>query len=141
LLRFPLIHPPLLGVLARAGHGSKILLADANYAHDVNVRQGAPVIHLNLRPGLVAVDDVLETLIEAVPIETAHVMRPDEGETPEVFGRFRSLLGPELPLRPLGRREFYQACQQDDVAACVASGDDRLYANVLLTIGVVPPRG
>lgn len=139
MLRYPLIHPPLLRVLAGAGHGSKILIADANYAHDVNVRPGAPVIHLNLRPGLVAADDILETVLGAAPVEAVHVMSPDDGTTPVVFGRYHELLGEELPLQRLERHEFYTACRQDDFAACIASGDNRLYANLLLTIGVVTP--
>jgi len=30
MLRFPLIHPPLLAALGAAGHRARILLADAN---------------------------------------------------------------------------------------------------------------
>ncbi len=140
MLRYPLTHPPLLEVLATAGHGSKILIADANYAHDVNVRPGVPVIHLNLRAGLVAADDVLEVLLTAVPVEQAHVMEPDDGSVPEVFARYEKLLGAEVALRPLGRQEFYDTCHERDFAACIATGEDRLYANLLLTIGVVSPR-
>jgi len=32
LLRFPLIHPPLLAALAACRHGGKILIADGNYS-------------------------------------------------------------------------------------------------------------
>ncbi len=50
MLRFPLIHPPLLAALAACGHGGKVLLADANYSHGTNVYPGATTIYLNLRP-------------------------------------------------------------------------------------------
>jgi L-fucose mutarotase len=139
VLRFPLIHPPLLAALGAAGHGGKILLADANYSHSTNVNPAATVIYLNLRPGLVTVDQVLEPVLAAVPVEAVTVMRPDDGSTPAVFARFRELLGENLPLRPLGRLEFYDECRQPDLAVCVATGDARLYANVLLTIGYIAP--
>jgi L-fucose mutarotase len=139
VLKFPLIHPPLLAALGAAGHGALVLIADANYSHSTNVHQGAALIHLNLRPGLVTVDDVLEPVLAAVPVEAAAVMRPDDGSTPEVFSRYRELLGPEPELEPLGRLDFYARCRQSDLAVCVATGDDRLYANILLTIGYIKP--
>jgi L-fucose mutarotase len=138
VLRFPLIHPPLLAALGAAGHGGKVL--NANYSHTTNVSAAATLIHLNLRPGLVTVDQVLEPLLSAVPVEAAAVMRPDDGSTPEVFGTYRRLLGEDLPLQPLGRLEFYAECRRPDLAVCVATGDDRLYANLLLTIGFIIPR-
>jgi L-fucose mutarotase len=141
VLRFPLIHPPLLAALGAAGHGGRVLLADANYAHSTNVGPAATVIYLNLRPGLVTVDQVLEPLLAAVPVEAATVMRPDDGGTPAVFARYRELLGADLPLQPLGRMEFYAECRKPDLAVCVATGDDRLYANILLTIGYITPPG
>ena len=139
MLRFPLIHPPLLAALAAAGHGGRVLIADANYSHSTNVNPAAALIHLNLRPGLVTVDQVLEPVLAAVPIEDATVMRPDDGSTPEVFGRYRDLLGAGYDLRPLGRLDFYAECRQPDLAVCVATGDQRLYANILLTIGYIIP--
>ena len=139
MLRSRLIHPPLLAALAGTGHGSRILLADANYAHDVNVRPGATVIHLNVRPGLVAVDELLDLLVEAVPLEAAHAMRPDDGSQPAVWARYGELLGPALPLQPLARHDFYAAARAADLAFAVATGDQRLYANLLLTVGFIPP--
>jgi L-fucose mutarotase len=139
VLRFPLIHPPLLAALAAAGHGGRVLIADANYSHSTNVSPSAQVIYLNLRPGLVTVDHVLEPVLAAVPVEDATVMQPDDGSTPEAFGRYRELLGPELRLRPLARLDFYSECRLPDLAVCVATGDHRLYANILLTIGYIRP--
>jgi L-fucose mutarotase len=57
VLRFPLIHPSLLAALAACGHGGKVLIADANYSHSTNAHPRAALIHLNVRPGLVTVDD------------------------------------------------------------------------------------
>ena len=76
MLRFPLIHPPLLAALGAAGHGGKVLLADANYSHSTNVSPAATVI---------------------------------------------------------------AECRKPDLAVCVATGDDQLYSNVLLTIGYIRP--
>jgi L-fucose mutarotase len=140
VLRSPLIHPPLLAALGAAGHGARVLIADANYSHSTNVYPGAALIHLNLRPGLVTVDQVLEPVVDLVPLESVSVMQPDDGSTPEAFARYRELLGDGLPLQPLGRLEFYATCREADLAVCVATGDDRLYANVLLTVGYLAPR-
>jgi len=137
MLRYPLLHPPLLSALATAGHGSRVLLADANYAHRTNVHHRAELVHLNLRPGLLTVDQVLEPLLTAVPVEAVHTMRPDEGGAPPAWADYERLLGPDLPLRPLARQDFYDACRGPELAVCVATGDGRLYANVLLTIGFV----
>lgn len=140
MLRSPLIHPQLLAALGAAGHGARVLIADANYSHSTNVYPGAALIHLNVRPGLVTVDQVLEPVVDLVPVESVSVMQPDDGSTPEAFGRYRELLGDRLPLQPLGRLEFYATCREADLAVCVATGDDRLYANVLLTVGYLTPR-
>ena len=139
MLRYPLLHPPLLRSLAATGHGSTILIADANYAHATNVAPGADLIYLNLRPGMIAIDDILTTLLTAVPIESVRSMRPDDGSTPEFWQDYERLLGPDLPLEPVERFAFYRECREPDLALCIASGDTRHYANLLLTVGALPP--
>ena len=84
------------------------------------------------------VDDILETVLSAVPVESALVMQPEDGPEPLVFGRFRDLLGTVAP-QPLARADFYAAARRPDLALAIASGDQRLFANILLTIGVVTP--
>jgi L-fucose mutarotase len=85
VLRYELLHPDLLRALAAAGHGSRILLADANYPHSTGANPGAARVHLNLRPGLVTVEQVLEVLLDAVPVESAAVMVPG-GVSGDVVG-------------------------------------------------------
>ncbi|HEX2185004.1 MAG TPA: RbsD/FucU family protein [Chloroflexota bacterium] len=153
MLKGQLIHPELLRALGAAGHGAKVLLADGNYPLSTRSGPRAARIYLNLAPDMVRVTDVLRVLVTAIPIEAAQVMVPDEGPEPEIFAEFRRLLGAGggspgpaaaapaggLELEPLGRFPFYEAASAEDVAVAVATGDQRLYANLLLTIGVVPP--
>ncbi|MGI6377286.1 MAG: RbsD/FucU domain-containing protein [Anaerolineae bacterium] len=43
-----------------------------------------------------------------------------------------------MPLGKMGRFDFYEAARGQDVALVIATGEQRIYANILLTIGVVP---
>lgn len=138
MLRYPLTHPKIISALAAAGHGSKVLLADGNYPHATGVHARTNVVYLNLRPGLIEVNDALATLLTAINVEAATVMRPDEDEEPAVFGDFRQLL-PRLRLEQVDRSSFYRAASAPEVTLALATGEQRLYANILLTIGVVAP--
>ncbi len=138
MLRYSLIHPGLLAALAGAGHGSTVLIADGNYAHSTNTNRHAPVIHLNLRPGLLTVAQVLETVADATPIERATLMLPDDGSPPPVADAYRPLLGPDVIIDSLTRAVFYTACRGSTLAATIATGDQQHFANVLLTIGALP---
>jgi L-fucose mutarotase len=142
MLKGRLLHPELLRALAAAGHGAKVLLADGNYPVSTQAPPSAARVYLNLAPGLISVTDVLAVLTAAIPIEAAEVMVPDEGPEPPVFEEFRTILrqaGEDTPLAPLGRHAFYAAASARDVAVVVATGERRVYANLLLTIGVVRP--
>ena len=136
MITHPLTHPELLSALARAGHGSQVLVADANYPFRTVVGPNAQVVYLNLRPGLVGATDVLEALLTAVVVEAAAVMVPGAGEEPAIFADFRRLL-PGIELEELTRQEFYAASRTEDLALLVATGEQRVFSNVLLTLGVV----
>lgn len=138
MLHGPLTHPPLLAALAAAGHGSRILVADGNYPHSTGVNPSAERVFLNLRPGLATVDDVLAVLVQAVPLESVTVMVPPEGQTVPAHEGFQEILG-DLEWNAVGRFDFYDLCKSPDVAVVVATGEHRVYANVLLTIGVRTP--
>ncbi|MFQ3633947.1 RbsD/FucU family protein [Roseiflexus sp.] len=138
MLRYKLIHPQILAALGGAGHGSQVLIADGNYPFATGAPPVAQRVYLNLAPGLLTVTDVLAVLADAIPIEAAHVMVPDTGPEPAIFTEFRALL-PHLALQPLGRFDFYDAARSPNTALVIATGERRVYANILLTIGVVPP--
>lgn len=138
MLRYQLLHPEILRGLAEAGHGAQVLIADGNYPLITRSYREARHVYLNLAPDLLRVTDVLQVLTEAIPIEAAHVMVPDTGAEPAIFTEFRTLL-PGIDLEPLGRWDFYDWARTPDLALAIATGERRVYANILLTIGVRPP--
>jgi L-fucose mutarotase len=138
MLRYKLLHPEILAALGGAGHGAQVLIADGNYPFGTGAHPAARRVYLNLAPGLLTAPQVLAVLADAVPIEAAHVMVPDAGPEPAIFAEFRALL-PGIALQPLGRFPFYEAARSPNLALVIATGEQRVYANILLTIGVVPP--
>jgi L-fucose mutarotase len=139
MLKTRLLHPEILEALGEAGHGAQVLIADGNYPLLTRSNAAAHRVYLNLAPGLLTVTDVLDVLVDAIPIEAAHVMVPDSGPEPGIFAEFRARL-PDTPLQKLGRFQFYEAARGPDLALAVSTGEQRIYANLLLTIGVVMPK-
>src|SRR5215472_11538533 len=76
MLTLRLLHPEILEALGRAGHSSKVLIADGNYPFSTQLGPNARLVSLNLSPGLVNATQVLEAIASAVPIEEATVMEP-----------------------------------------------------------------
>ena len=141
MLQGTLIHPEILAALGSAGHGAQVLIADGNYPFSTGIHRRAARVFLNVSPGLLTVTDVLRVLASAIPIEAASVLVPEGGAEPPIFEEFRRLLPAGLPLDLLDRFAFYAAARGEDLALVIATGEQRVYANILLTIGVIPPPG
>ena len=149
MLSFPLIHPEILLILGRSGHGSQILIADGNYPFRTTLGPNAELVSLNLSPGIVTATDVLAAVASAIPVEAAAVMATAKtgpyamAEDPPIWSEFRDILaahGFAEPLDEIERFAFYDAGRGADVALAIATGEQRIYANLLLTIGVIQPR-
>jgi L-fucose mutarotase len=141
MLRTNLIHPEILKALGTAGHGSIILIADGNYPFTTGANPLAERVYLNLTPGILNVPDVMRVLAEAVPIEAVHVMMPENAPEPAIYQEFRKIMA-GYDLQKLGRFAFYDVARSSDTALVIATGEQRTYACVLLTIGVIaPPAG
>lgn len=134
MLKGNLIHPDIMAALALCGHGDKILIADGNYP--LAAKSGnAKKVYLGLKPGLPTVTDVLDALKSVINIEKAEVMDPADGTTPEIFGEFSAMLD-GMELEKLGRYEFYDTCCKEHVQLAISTGEKRVFANLLITIGV-----
>lgn len=144
MLKSTLIHPEILAVLGRAGHHARILIADGNYPASTKKGPNATLISLNLAPGLVTVSQVLETLLTAVPVDHVHTMGIPADDPyaqagdPPVWSEYREILrsaGKALALEPIDKWQFYEAVMSPDHVLTIQTGDQALWANVLLKIG------
>ena len=144
MLKHQLIHPRINEILGRAGHHSKILIADGNYPAGNKKGPHAEVISLNLSPGLVTVDQVLQALLSAIVVDEVHVMGIPSDDSyakkgePPVWNQFRKTLeaaGVNRPLVPILKWDFYKAVESSDHVLTVQTGDQALWANVLLSMG------
>ncbi|NJM42062.1 MAG: RbsD or FucU transport [Anaerolineae bacterium] len=128
----------MLHALGSAGHGSGILIADGNYPFSTRANPAARRVYLNLSPGLISSTEVLKVVAPFIPIELATVMMTHENKEAPIVKDFRKFCQGN-PFRGLERFAFYDAARAPDVALVIATGEQRIYANILLTIGVVPP--
>jgi L-fucose mutarotase len=148
MLKGPLLHPLILAAIARAGHGSRVLISDGNYPHWTTRGPNTEVVYLNLSPGLISATDALSAMAASVPFEAAAVMETlKEGpyamrEEPPIWREFREILGASgspSDLQEIERHTFYKIVAEPATCLVLATGDQRLYANLLLTVGVVKP--
>ena len=135
----PLLTPDLLYALRAMGHGDEIAIVDANFPAQSS---GPDVIRLD---GLNAVS-ALEIILKVFPLDTfvataANVMAvvgQPEAEPP-IFAEFRAIVarceGPQFKLGKIERFAFYERAAK--AFAIIATGERRLYGNIILTKGVI----
>ena len=139
MLKTKLVHPELLYTLGRAGHGSKVLLADGDYPVSTTAGRNSEIVHLNLCAGLVSCTQILEVLLPTLLIEYAEIMDVPKGQgEPEIWDTYREMFsqnGYSFTLKKLERFDFYDEVAKDHTALIIQTGDLREYANLLLTVG------
>ena len=143
MLKTALLHPEILRVCARAGHHSKILIADGNYPAATKRGPHADLVCLQLTPGLPTVAQVLRPLLSTVPFDVVNIMGipPDDpyakfGEPP-AWAEYRELaqqagIG---SVEAISKWDFYKAVESPDHILTIQTADQALWANVLLTVG------
>ena len=141
MIKYRLLHPQLLGVLGRAGHGNRLLIADANYRFVTGAPPNAEKVYLNFMPGQLSATQVLNGLLDAVPVEAAYAMLMDDGQEPSIVSEFSALLPKGIDLQMLERYKFYEQVESPQTILVIATGEQRIFANLLLEIGVVTAQG
>lgn len=82
--------------------------------------------------------DVLKALVSGMLIESARDIWSDDNLEPPIFAEYRALL-PDIEIGTLGRYPFYETARGRDTALVIATGEQRTWACIPLTIGVVQP--
>jgi len=137
MIKNTLLHPHILKALALAGHGAQIMITDGNYPSSTETDSRAEIVHLNLTPGMVSATDVLKAIVDTINIEDATVKTPTDEPEPEIFNEYRSILGEGVSLKKVGV-EFNGLCSENDkLVLVIVTAEQRIYANLLLSIGLV----
>ena len=103
MLKTTLLHPQILAALGRAGHSSKVLIADGNYPVWTRRGPNAEVVNLNLAADLLKATDVLNVILQSIPVEEAIVMAPNKTgpykltQDPPIFKEYAALLDQSAP--------------------------------------------
>ena len=143
-----LLQPEILETLGRAGHASKVLIADRNYPRSIRLGPNAKLVSLNLSPGVVSGAQALEAIASAIPIEAATLMEYDttgpaaQSAEPAVWAEYRRILaeaGADVNVARIDRSAFFAAASDYAVVLTIATAEQSPYANILLQIGVFPP--
>jgi len=137
----PLLTPKLLRALRAMGHGDELAIVDANYPA---ASSGVPVIRVDGA----STTQMLEAVLSVLPLDEfepcaafhMQVVGNPAGEQP-IFQDFRSLLQRYEPqvanLGSIERFAFYERVRR--CFAVVATGETRLYGNIILKKGIIRP--
>ena len=140
LKRLPaILGPDVLSVLRAMGHGDEIAIVDANYPADA---QATRLVRMDGHD----VPTIIEAVLSVLPLDhdVDAAFRPcaygDCDRMEPIYLEFDSLLArhePGILLRPLHGESFYTRVR--GCYAIIASGERRLFANIILRKGVIGP--
>lgn len=139
----PVLSPELLRHLRAMGHGDEVAIVDANFPADSSAKR---LVRLDGCSATVILDAVLAVMpLDSYVDDAVHVMHivGTQGFAP-VTDEFRAtvaLRSPEVPARIAGleRFAFYERARQ--AYLIVSTGEERLYGNIILKKGIIPPDG
>lgn len=132
----PLLTGELLTILRDMGHGDEIVLTDANFPAASTAQR---LVRL---PGIAA-DRAAEAILSVLPLDDfvaapAAAMASPDGR-PEIYDDFDRVLaaahGGPVAMEEIDRFAFYD--RTTAAYAVVATGERRLYANLILKKGVI----
>ena len=136
MLKTPVIHPTIMEVLARSGHFAQVVIADGNLPVAAMTGPNSTTVHLNFKPGLLDAVSVLEGILEVCPVQGAIVMEKPAEANAEIHDTYKKLLG-EVTWDEMERWAFYDKIRNPNTTLIIQTGEQRRFANLILTVGVV----
>ena len=135
-----ILSPELVKTLMEMGHGDTIVIADGNFPSETC---GKKVVRSDGH----GVPELLDAILELFPLDIKYseapfgLMEGVKGDTivPVIWDEYNSILDKHHDNRPnveyIERFEFYERAKK--AYAVIATGEKAVYANILLTKGVV----
>lgn len=136
MLKTPVIHPTIMEVLARSGHFAQVVIADGNLPVGAMNGPNSTTVHLNFKPGLLDALTVLEGILEVCPIQGAIVMEKPPEANAEIHLVYKELLG-DVSWSEMERWAFCDQIRDKTTTLIIQTGEQRRFANLILTVGVV----
>ncbi len=137
----PLLTPDLIFALRAMGHGDEIAIVDGNYPAE---SAGPDVVRLDGANATAALDAILAVMpLDDYAPTACWVMEAGAGaEEPPIFDEFRAIIakyeGAQFKIAPMERFAFY--AKASGCFSVVATGEPRLYGNIILKKGVIRPK-
>ena len=136
-----LLSPQLLKVLCEMDHGDEIVIADGNFPSESMGANGV-VVRADGLPATALLDAILTVLpLDAYVEKPVALMAVVPGDPckPDVWDEYKAAIAkhgedPER-IEMMERFAFYERAKK--ACAVVATGEERIYANILLKKGVV----
>jgi len=133
------ISPKLMKILMEMGHSDEIVLADGNYPAASNARN---LVRLDGE----SMPDVLRAILEFFPLDTyveaafsLMATEPIDNFIPKIWHEYEEVLNASTAenktIEKLERMAFYERGKK--AFAIVATGEEEIYANIILRKGVV----
>lgn len=132
------ISPELLMVLSQMGHGDEIVIADGNFPSE---NYGKRVIRADSASGT----EMLESVLKLIPLDTyaeqnflLMQLSGDDTEIPPIWAEYETIARGQddnVRLGNLDRFAFYERAK--NAFAVIATGEEAVYANIILKKGVV----
>lgn len=136
MLKTPIIHPQIMEALGRSGHFAQVVIADGNLPVGAMTGPNSTTVHLNFKPGLLDAVTVLEGILEVCPIQGAIVMEKPAEADAEIHETYKKLLG-DVTWDEMERWAFYDKIRDQATTLIIQTGEQRRFANLILTVGVV----
>lgn len=132
-----IVSPSLLKILCEMGHGDEIVVADGNFPCE---SMGTRVVRADGLGG----EEVLQAILALIPLDTYAeenfiLMQTVPGdERPAIWDNYKKIADANDKNVRLGMEErfaFYERAKK--AYAIVATGEEKVYANIILKKGVV----
>ncbi|MGJ8696195.1 MAG: RbsD/FucU family protein [Verrucomicrobiaceae bacterium] len=136
MLKTPVIHPQIMEALARSGHFAQVVIADGNLPVGAMTGPNSTLVHLNFKPGLLDAVTVLEGILEVCPIQGATVMAKPPEANADIHETYKKHLA-NVDWEEKERWAFYDQIRDQSTTLIIQTGEQRRFANLILTVGVV----
>lgn len=132
-----ILSPELLKILSAMGHGDEVVIADANFPSETFSKR-------LVRADGISGADMLDAVMSVIPLDTYSasnfiLMKTEAGDpTPQIWDAYRKTAADHdknVREERLVRTDFYERAKT--AYAVIATGEERIYANVILKKGVI----